>query len=83
MCFLLDAGELGFSTGLFLAWPQSSHLQDKMLQEAVTIWCAHGDNALYPLAMVDLVVGGVPLSGETAVSTTLPVSILLGSMYLN
>eukprot|EP00731_Ephydatia_muelleri_P025636 Em0017g719a len=52
----------------------------KMLQgEAVTIRCAHGDNALYPLAMVDLVVDGVPLTVEAAVSKTLPVSVLLGT----
>ena len=51
-----------------------------MLQgEAVTIWCAHGDNALYPLAKVDLVVEGVLLSVEAAVSKTLPVSVLLGT----
>ena len=54
--------------------------QKKMLQgEAVTIRCAHGDNALYPLAMVDLVVDGVPLTVEAAVSKTLPVSVLLGT----
>ena len=52
----------------------------KMLQgEEVTIRCAHGDNALYPLAMVDLVVDGVPLTVEAAVSKTLPVSVLLGT----
>ena len=51
----------------------------KMLQgEAVTIQCAHGDNALYPLAKVNLV-GRVPLSVEAAVSKTLPVSVLLGT----
>ena len=51
-----------------------------MLQgEAVTIQCAHGDNALYPLAKVDLVVKGVPLSVEATVSKTLPVSVLLGT----
>ena len=54
--------------------------QEKMLQgEAVTIRCAHGDNALYPLAMVDLVVDGVPLTVEAAVSKSLPVSVLLGT----
>ena len=54
--------------------------QKKMLQgEAVPIRCAHGDNALYPLAMVDLVVDGVPLTVEAAVSKTLPVSVLLGT----
>ena len=44
--------------------------------EAVTIRCAHGDSVLYPLANVDLVVDGVPLTVEAAV---LPVSVLLGT----
>ena len=47
--------------------------------EAVTIRCAHGDSVLYPLANVDLVVDGVPLTVEAAVSKSLPVSVLLGT----
>ena len=47
--------------------------------EAVTIRCAHGDCVLYPLANVDLVVDGVPLMVEAAVSKSLPVSVLLGT----
>ena len=38
-----------------------------------------GDNVLYPLANVDLVVDGVPLTVEAAVSKSLPVSMLLGT----
>ena len=54
--------------------------QKKMvLGEAVTIRCAHGDNVLYPLANVDLVVDGVPLTVEAAVSKSLPVSVMLGT----
>ena len=47
--------------------------------EAVTIHCAQGDNVLYPLANVDLVVDGVPLTVEAAVFESLPVSVLLGT----
>ncbi|KAL5489211.1 hypothetical protein EMCRGX_G018278 [Ephydatia muelleri] len=47
--------------------------------EAVTIRCAHGDSVLYPLANVDLVIDGVPLTVEAAVSKSLPVSVLLGT----
>ena len=36
--------------------------------EAVTIWCAHVDSVLYPLANVNLVVDGAPLTVEAAVS---------------
>ena len=50
-----------------------------ILGEAVTIRCAHGDNVLYPVAKVNLVVDGVPLAVEAAVSPTLPVSVLLGT----
>ena len=54
--------------------------QTKLLPwEAVTIRCAHGDNVLYPLANVDLVVDGVPLTVEAAVFKSLPVSVLLGT----
>ena len=41
---------------------------------AVTIRCAHGDTVLYPLAEVEMVVDGIPLQVEAAVSDTLPVS---------
>ncbi|KAL5517748.1 hypothetical protein EMCRGX_G003357 [Ephydatia muelleri] len=55
-------------------------LQKKLLPgEAVTIQCAHGDNVLYPVANVNLVVDGVPLVVESAVSKSLPVSVLLGT----
>ena len=47
--------------------------------DAVTIRCAHGDTVLYPLANVELVVDGIPLQVEAAVSDTLPVSVLLGT----
>ena len=55
-------------------------LQEKLLPgEAVTMRCAHGDNALYPVANVNLVMDGVPLVVEAAVSKSLPVSVLLGT----
>ena len=53
---------------------------EKLLEgDAVTIRCAHGDTALYPLAEVTIEVDGVPLQVEVAVSETLPVSVLLGT----
>lgn len=47
--------------------------------DAVTIRCAHGDTVLYPLAEVEMVVDGIPLQVEAAVSDTLPVLVLLGT----
>ena len=47
--------------------------------DAVTIRCAHGDTVLYPIAEVSLVVDGLPVQVEAAVSGTLPVSVLLGT----
>lgn len=49
------------------------------LGEAVTIRCAHGDNVLYSVTHVNLVVDGVPLVVEAVVSKSLPVSVLLGT----
>ena len=47
--------------------------------QAVTIQCAHGDVALYPLAQVELEVGGAKFQVQAAVSDKLPVSVLLGT----
>lgn len=47
--------------------------------DAVTIRCAHGDSVLYPLAKIAMVVDGIPLQVDVAVSDTLPVSMLLGT----
>ena len=52
----------------------------KMIQgEATTLWCAHGDTVLYPLAKVELHMDGIPLHIKAAISDTLPVSVLLGT----
>ena len=54
--------------------------EDKITQEqAVTIRCAHGDLVLYPTAVVDLEVAGESLTVKVAVSSTLPMSVLLGT----
>ena len=45
--------------------------------EAVTILCAHGDMALYPLAKVRIEVEGVGMEVKAAVSESLPVAALL------
>jgi hypothetical protein len=47
--------------------------------DAVTIRCAHGDTVLYPLAKIDMVVDGMPIKVEAAVSEILPVPVLLGT----
>ena len=47
--------------------------------EAVAIRCAHGDTVLYPLAKISLEVEGRPITVEAAVSSTLPMSVLLGT----
>ena len=47
--------------------------------EAVTILCAHGDTAIYPLARVRMEVEGVGMEVKAAVSDSLPVAALLGT----
>ena len=51
----------------------------KVLQEPVPIRCAHGDTVMYPLANVELQLGGVVFTVEAAVSDRLPMSVLLGT----
>ena len=52
---------------------------DKIIEgDAATIRCAHGDTVLYPLAKVSLEIDGLHIEVEAAVSSTLPVSVLLG-----
>ena len=53
--------------------------EDDLTGEAITIRCAHGDTVLYPLALVRISVDGRILNVEAAASTTLPVSVLLGT----
>ena len=54
--------------------------REKILEgEVVAIRCAHGDTVLYPIAQVDVTVGGQCLEVEAAVSETLPMSVLLGT----
>ena len=50
----------------------------KMLDDAVMVQCAHGDTVAYPLAVVELIVDGLPLTVEAALSDTLPTAVLLG-----
>ena len=57
--------------------------EEKMLDgESITIQCAHGDVVSYPLAMVEILVGGRRIEVEAAVSATLPRSVLLGTDVL-
>ena len=50
----------------------------KILDDAVTVQCAHKDTVAYPLAVVELTVDGLPLTVEAALSDTLPTAVLLG-----
>ncbi len=50
--------------------------------DAVAIRCAHGDTVLYPMALVAMVVDGIPLQVEAAVSETLPVSVLMSLSWV-
>ena len=47
--------------------------------ETVAIRCAHGNTLWYPLAEVEIKIGGQELKVEAAVSDTLPMSVLLGT----
>lgn len=53
--------------------------EDDVTGEAITIRCAHGDTVLYPLVLVRISVDGRIQNVEAAASTTLPVSVLLGT----
>ena len=47
--------------------------------QAVSMQCAHGDVALYPIAEVELEMDGARFQVLTAISETWPVSVLLGT----
>ena len=51
----------------------------KILEKKVTIRCAHGNTVCYPLAEVELLVGGRRIAVEAGISKTLPASVLLGT----
>ena len=54
--------------------------RSKLLEgEAVAICCAHGDTVLYPVALLQVVVGTRTMKVRAAVSETLPVDVLLGT----
>ena len=50
-----------------------------MAGEAITLHCVHGDTVLYPLAEIEIDVGGVTVPVKAAVSESLPVLVLLGT----
>ena len=54
--------------------------EEKILDgEAVAIRCVHGDTVLYPLAQMEVSVGGQALEVKVAVSDTLPMDMLLNT----
>ena len=56
-------------------------MSDERLKGEVTVRCAHGDTTTYPLAEVAIEVQGIHFKGNVGVSTTLPVSVLLGTDF--
>ena len=50
---------------------------DDILDGEVTIRCAHGDTASYPLTVVKISIGGKDIITTAAVSSTLPASVFL------
>ena len=59
---------------------QEQVLRGRMLdREAVAIPCAHGDTVLYPLALLQVVVGTRTMEVRVAIFETLPVDVLLGT----
>ena len=52
---------------------------EKILPEQVPIRCAHGDTVMYPLANIEVQLGGMAFMVEAAVSYPLPMSVLLGT----
>lgn len=52
--------------------------EEKLLEgQACTIQCPHGDMVLYPLAEVEMELYGVPVRVKDALSSTLPMTVLL------
>ena len=51
---------------------------EDILDDEVTIKCAHGDTVAYPLAAVKINIAGRDIVTTAAVSKTLPASVLLG-----
>lgn len=53
---------------------------EKLLEgDSIAICCAHGDTVVYPLARVEVEVDGQAHEVEAAVSTKLPMSMLMGT----
>ena len=74
-------GDILLDTGCLRTLVHQDLVPEKKLLEgeAVAIRCAHGDTVLYPLAEVEIEVGGQSLKVEAAVSATLPMAVLLGT----
>ena len=51
---------------------------EKAVGSEVPIRCAHGDTHMYPIAQLDIELGGSTFTVEAAVTDHLPVSVLLG-----
>ena len=53
--------------------------REKILQEQVPFWCTHVETVMYPLANIEVQLGGVALTVEVAVSDRLLMLVLLGT----
>ena len=73
---VLDTGTFGTMVRKSLVPPE------KMVVGEVHIHCAHGDVVTYPLAQIEVGIGGATISVEAAVADKLPVSVLLGTDVL-
>ena len=62
-----------------MVWQNLVPAKKKLVGEAVTVGCSHGDTALYPLVEVEMELEGVKLSVKAVVLESLPVSVLLGT----
>jgi hypothetical protein len=75
-----EVPDIILDTGTFRTMVRKSLVPpEKMVVGEVHIRCAHGDVVTYPLAQIDVGVGGATFSVEAAVADKLPVSVLLGT----
>ena len=75
-------GDILLDTGCSTTLVRRDLVSDERLRKGeVTVRCAHGDTTTYPLAEVAIEVQGIHFKGNVGVSTTLPVSVLLGTDF--
>ena len=74
------AGEILLDTGCSRTMVHSRFVcKEELLKESTVVRCAHGDFTEYPMAKVYIEVDGQEFSTVAAVSSNLPVDVLLGT----